>query len=315
MLPGGTVAYADTDSNGNWQFITPDDGDWLRMFPEVDAAQPTPAQRESDDVPPQPMASVNTVDISNMTHDTGITIRHWTLTPGAGLGVKKPAPGCILWDPLLHTGVWQTNVQIPIGSSSQPMPPRYFAMAANLNNQGFGAHMPTLTRLSNTTRTRGSGGRFFPNTVSGSGTPYAQAPGRPYPSRGGGGNNPSSSRGGGPENVPPTCSSSAPGMIPPLYPLGGSGRRSKPPPRGGYALALVPPARHLKWVYKPDLSAYTDLKVPKQFSPWVEDTFFTMVAQGLGNIAEATYVSHPTDQDKVEKLQQQQRFTFMMAVE
>ena len=59
------------------------------------------------------------------------------------------------------------------------------------------------------------------------------------------------------------------------------------------------------------LGAYTDLKSPDQFSPWIEDTYFTM-AQGLGNIAEATFVPDPNDQDKVEEFQQQQRFTFMM---
>ena len=55
-----------------------------------------------------------------------------------------------------------------------------------------------------------------------------------------------------------------------------------------------------------------DLKAPEQFSPWIEGTFFTMVAQGLGNIVEATFVPDPMDQDEVEEFQRQQKFTFMM---
>ena len=37
-----------------------------------------------------------------------------------------------------------------------------------------------------------------------------------------------------------------------------------------------------------------------------------MVAQGLGNIAEATFVPNPANQEEVDEFQRQQRFTFMM---
>ena len=55
MLPGGTTAYVGMDPDGNWRFITPDDDDWLRMFPEQNTTQSVPAQQKPDDDPPQPL--------------------------------------------------------------------------------------------------------------------------------------------------------------------------------------------------------------------------------------------------------------------
>ena len=69
-------------------------------------------------------------------------------------------------------------------------------------------------------------------------------------------------------------------------------------------MAPLPLPRQPKWVYKPDLSAYSELKAPEQFSPWIKDTFFTMVALGLGNIVDATFTPDPVDQEAEEEFQQ-----------
>ena len=73
MLPWGTTAYVGTDPDGNRWFITPDNDDWLRMFSKLDAAHPMPVQQGPDNTPPQPMAIVNMVDVSNVTHNTYTT--------------------------------------------------------------------------------------------------------------------------------------------------------------------------------------------------------------------------------------------------
>ena len=335
LLPGGTMAYVGMDQSGNRRFITPDHDDWLRMFPEQNTIPPPPVQQGPGNDPNQPTVTVNTVDVSNVTHDTDTSMRFWALTPGAGSGAKKPASGRISWDPSIHTGIRSPHTQIPTGNQSQPTSSRFQAAAANMTNQGFAAHMPTSTRSSNMAGTRGTSGNFFPNTTSGTGTPYTQVPGRAYPLRGGatpagttGGAPPTVRPGGTPGSTPPTFPfggsgggsgpppsggmGGIPGTTPPPFPYGGSGGGSGPPPGGGYTIPTAPTPRRPKWVYKPDLSAYTDLKTPEQFSPWIEDTFFTMVAQGLGNIAEATFTPNPADQEEVDEFQRQQKFTFMM---
>ena len=92
LLPGGTMAYVGMDRSGNRRFITPDHDDWLRMFPEQNTIPPPPVQQGPGNDPNQPTVTVNTVDVSNVTHDTDTSIRFWALTPGAGSGAKKPAP-------------------------------------------------------------------------------------------------------------------------------------------------------------------------------------------------------------------------------
>lgn len=155
----------------------------------------------------------------------------------------------------------------------------------------------------------GSGGPY--GGPSGTGTGGGPPSGPPsYPRGTGSGGSGSSGMppGSGPSGTGP---GGGPPSGPPFYP-GGTGGGGFPPPYGSSASLPRPPPKKPKWVYKPDLNAYTEYKTPETFATWIEDTFYTMLAQGLGNVADPDYIPDPTDSDELEEFQRQQRFTFMM---
>jgi hypothetical protein len=70
-------------------------------------------------------------------------------------------------------------------------------------------------------------------------------------------------------------------------------------PRGGF-------------VYKADLKAFSEYKSLDGYAAWIEDTIAVMRAQGLGDVADPTYMPDRSDPYAVAEFERKQSFVYMM---
>ena len=330
LFPGGKTAYAGPNSDGTRRFIYAGDKEFDDMFPTT--TSPVPPTHTTSTATTDPNASVAPATNATTAIDTptavdqakGLQIRHWTQASGAGSGLKQSNPTRISWGlPTQQHHQTQPTPSNPMKptpiTKGRPSLGKFFPATVNLSTQGIGFgtswphHGSTPKAGGNHS---GSSGPTGGNTGPTGGNP---GPNRPHGGGSGGTNvggssGPTPPTGSGGAGFPPSGGPPGPGGGTPSGPSHsfGSGGGGFPPPYGSVASMPRPPPKKPKWVYKPDLNAYTEYKTPETFSTWVEDTFYTMLAQGLGNIADPDYVPDPMDNDEVEEFVRQQRFTFMM---
>ena len=340
LFPGGGYAFARTDASGKKIFIGTGDSEFdLRygnpnssqrggphlsiyapMNPTTTIPSPTlhnpsnpPTTSSTSHVPKDTMMvpPMDTHEYRQLAYDhfhpqsmkldnappDAPPAHHWTQTPGAGTGFKQPTKSSRL--------SWGSHIATVI-----PITPNTYA--TNTPTTGNHPGRPPNSSLASSHFGHGNGGQsgflgvrpWFPS--------HRESDGRgnnnndPY---GGGGPN---SGGSGPGDFGngggfPRRHGNGPGG----GSGGGGGDGGGGDNEGSTASARVP-SRRAKWVYKPDLTAYSEYKTPEGFPAWIEDTFTVMMAQGLGEITNPHYVPNPYDLEELEEFQRKQRFTYMM---